>query len=189
VDVEWVEGDTQALPFGDGEFDVVTSCFGAMFAPDHRKVAGELLRVCRPGGTIGLAAFTPEGLGGAFFEAFGPFAHPPPAGAEPPITWGSERHVRDLLGDRVAALELTRWVYVERAESPRGWVELYTRAFGPVVAIRASLAGEPERARAFDDAFLEFAVRANQGDADGPAEYPFEYLVAVARTRAVTDPS
>src|SRR5919109_821451 len=68
VELEWVEADAQALPFADGEFDVVTSCLGAMFAPDHRKVADELLRVCRPGGTIGMINFTPEGLGGEFFE-------------------------------------------------------------------------------------------------------------------------
>ena len=71
VELEWVEADAEALPFGDGEFDVVTSSFGAMFAPDHQAVADELLRVCRPGGTIGMLNFTPEGLGGEFFELFG----------------------------------------------------------------------------------------------------------------------
>ena len=104
VELEWVEADAEALPFGDGEFDVVTSSFGAMFAPDHQKVADELLRVCRPGGTIGLLAFTPEGLGAEFFEAFARYAPPPPPGALPPILWGSEEHVRELFGDRVDSL-------------------------------------------------------------------------------------
>jgi ubiquinone/menaquinone biosynthesis C-methylase UbiE len=77
-----VQADPEALPFGKGQFDVVTSCFGAMFAPDHQAVADELLRVCRPGGTIGMINFTPQGLGGEFFEAFARYA-PPPPGALP----------------------------------------------------------------------------------------------------------
>jgi ubiquinone/menaquinone biosynthesis C-methylase UbiE len=85
VELEWVEADAEALPFGDGEFDAVTSCFGAMFAPDHQAVAGELVRVCRPGGVIGLTAFTPDGLGGEFFGLFARHAPPPPPGALPPV--------------------------------------------------------------------------------------------------------
>ena len=118
VELEWVEADAEALPFGDGEFDVVTSSFGAMFAPDHQKVADELLRVCRPGGTIGMINFTPEGLGGEFFGAFARHAPPPPPGTLPPILWGSEKHVRKLFGDRVDSLEMTRKEYVESAPSP-----------------------------------------------------------------------
>src|SRR5687767_4342862 len=123
VELEWIEADAEALPFDDGAFDVVTSSLGAMFAPDHQRVADELLRVCRPGGTIGLLAFTPEGLGAEFFRAFARYAPPPPPGALPPILWGSEEHVRELFHDRVNSLEMTRRVYVERAASPHAYIE------------------------------------------------------------------
>jgi ubiquinone/menaquinone biosynthesis C-methylase UbiE len=105
VELEWVEADAESLPFGDGEFDVVTSSLGAIFAPDHQAVADELLRVCRPGGTIGMINFTAEGLAAEFFGLFAPYAPPPPL---PPVLWGSEPHVRELFGDRPAGLEVTR---------------------------------------------------------------------------------
>ena len=181
VELEWVEADAEALPFGDAEFDVVTSCFGAMFAPDHQAVASELVRVCRPDGTIGLIAFTPEGLGGEFFASFARYAPPPPRNALPPILWGSEEHVRELFGGRVAFLELSRREYVERAASPAEYVELFQETFGPSIALRAYLAGQPERAAAFDREFREFAEGANRGAVGGPAEYHYEYLLAVAR--------
>ncbi len=183
VELEWVEADAEALPFDDGEFDVVTSSMGAMFAPDHRKVADELLRVCRPGGTIGMINFTPEGTAADFFEAFARYAPPPPPDALPPLLWGSEEHVRELFEGRVDSLELTRREYVERAASPREYVELFDETFGPVIAMRAFLAGQPERAAALDRESLEFAERMNRGAPGGPAEYPYEYLLVVARKR------
>jgi ubiquinone/menaquinone biosynthesis C-methylase UbiE len=183
VELEWVEADAEALPFADGEFDVVTSSFGAIFAPDHRAVADELLRVCRPGGTIGMLNFTPEGLISDFFGALGPYMAPPPPGALPPPLWGSEEHVRELFGDRVESLVMTRGHYVERAESPRDYRELFKQTFGPVVGAYANLAEDPERA-ALDRDFLEFATRANSGPPEGPAEYHYEYLLVVARRSA-----
>jgi len=181
VEVEWVEADAEALPFADGEFDVVTSSFGAMFAPDHRAVAGELVRVCRPGGTIGMANFTPDGLGGEFFAVFAPYLPAPPPGALPPVLWGSEEHVRALFGDRVEWLELTRKHYVERAASPRDYCQFFKTTFGPVVALYEGVADQPERAAALDREFLDFATRANDGAPEGPAEYRYEYLLLVAR--------
>jgi ubiquinone/menaquinone biosynthesis C-methylase UbiE len=181
VELEWVEADAEALPFADGEFDVVTSSIGAIFAPNHQAVADELLRVCRPGGTIGMINFTPEGLAGDFFEVLAPYAPPPPPGAPPPLAWGSEEHVRELCGDRVESLEMNRREYVERAASPRDYCDLFTQTFGPAVAIHASLADQPERAAAFDRDFLGFATRSNRGAPDDPAEYHFEYLLVVAR--------
>ena len=181
VELEWVEADAENLPFADGEFDVVTSSLGAIFAPDHRRVADELLRVCCPGGTIGMLNFTPEGLAADFFGTLGPYMPPPPPGALPPLLWGSEDHVRDLFGDRVTSLEMTRDTYVEQAASPRDYVELFTRTFGPAVAIRGALADDPSRAAAFDRDFLDFAVRANTGDPTAPAEYRYEYLLVIAR--------
>ena len=183
VGLVWVEADAEALPFGDGEFDVVTSCLGAMFAPRHEQVASELLRVCRPGGTVGMINFTPEGLGAEFFAVFAPYMPPPPPGAAPPVMWGSEEHVRELFGERVDSLEMTRRSYVERAESPREYCALFKETFGPAVAVYADLADQPERAAALDREFLEFATRSNRAPADGPAEYHYEYLLVVARKR------
>jgi ubiquinone/menaquinone biosynthesis C-methylase UbiE len=180
IELEWVEADAEALPFADGEFDVVTSSFGAIFAPVHQAAADEMLRVCRPGGTIGILAFTPEGLITDFFGALAPYAPPPPPGALPPALWGSEGHVRDLFGDRVDSLEMTRGEYVERAESPRDYCELFKQTFGPVVAIYRNLADQPDRLAAFDRDFLAFATRSNRGAPGGAAEYVYEYLLAIA---------
>jgi SAM-dependent methyltransferase len=182
VDLEWVEADAQSLPFADGEFDVVTSCFGAMFAPDHRAAADEMLRVCRPGGTIGLISFTPEGLGGAFFDLLGGYLPPPPAGAESPLLWGREDHVRALFEGRVQSLTASRRTYVERADDPTAYCTLVKTTFGPAVAAYAGLAGPPDRRAALDEALLRFAVRADRGAPGDAAEYPYEYLLVVAHT-------
>ena len=180
VELEWAEADAEALPFGDGEFDVVTSSFGAMFAPDHQKVADELVRVCRPGGTIGMANFTPEGLAADFFGVLAQYAPPPPQ-ASPPLLWGNEEHVRGLFGDCAESLELTRREYVERAASPHAYVELFKETFGPVIALYTFLADQPGRVADLEREFLEFATRANRGELGGPTEYPYEYLLVVAR--------
>jgi SAM-dependent methyltransferase len=181
VDVEWVEGDAAALPFGDAAFDVVTSAAGAIFAPDHRAVADELVRVCRPGGTIGMINFTPGSMADEFFAVFAPYSPPPPDGSLSPILWGSEAHVRELLGDRVDALELTRRSYVER--SPGGaseFCEFYKATFGPVAGLYASV--PPDTAAAIDRDFLDFATRRGRTGTDGRTEYEVEYLLVVART-------
>ncbi len=181
VELEWVEADAEALPFADDEFDIVTSSFGAMFAPDHHAVAKELVRVCRPGGTIGMANFTPDSLAADFFAVFAPYMPAPPPGALPPVLWGSEKHVRELFGEHVESLETARREYVERAASPRDYCEFFKETFGPAVAVYASLADEPDHVADLDREFLEFASRSNRGAPDGPAEYPYEYLLVVAR--------
>ena len=99
--VRWVAADAEALPCDEGEFDTVVSCVGVMFAPHHQQVADELVRVVRPGGTIALLSWTPEGFIGQMFATMKPYAPPPPAGAQPPPLWGHVDHVRALLGDRV----------------------------------------------------------------------------------------
>jgi SAM-dependent methyltransferase len=183
LELEWVEADAEALPFEDGSFDAVTSSFGAMFAPNHRKVAEELVRVCRPGGKIAMANFVPDGVAGEFFEIFGRHAPPLPAGALPPVLWGTEEHVRDLFGDRVESLELTRRSYVERSPGDAGaYVAFFQETFGPLVALRGLLAAEPERLAALDRDFRKFAERANSGPPGGPAEYEYGYLLVIART-------
>ena len=171
-EIDWVQADAAALPFADGEFDVVTSAAGVMFAPDHQAAADELVRVCRPGGTIGLITFTPEGMAGDFFRVFG---------AEPPTLWGDEDHVRGLFGDRVS-LRFTRGTYVERAPGgPRGFVDYYKTTFGPVIAAFDSLddAGRAE----LDSSFLDLATRWNTGTPGGPAALPVEYLLTVGTKR------
>jgi ubiquinone/menaquinone biosynthesis C-methylase UbiE len=183
VTLEWIEADAQALPFGDGEFDVVTSSFGAIFAPDHRKVADELLRVCRPGGTIGLTTFPPEGMAADIFGVVAPYMPSPPPNAESPLLWGTEEHVNELFGDRAASLRIRELVYVERSPSPRAYVELYKETFGPVVGAYEALRNEPDRLATLEREFLDFAERANRGSPGGEAEYPYEYQLIVARTR------
>jgi SAM-dependent methyltransferase len=182
VELEWREGDAQRLPFEDAGFDVVTSCFGAIFAPDHRAVAEEMLRVCRPGGTIGMLNFRAAGTSAAFFELFARWAPPPPPDAQPPLLWGDEAHVRALFGERVASLDMRRGEYVERASGGAdAYHSLFATSFGPAVAIRAALAGEPDRLAAFDAEFLDFARRESRGAPGGAAAYTYPYLLVVAR--------
>jgi ubiquinone/menaquinone biosynthesis C-methylase UbiE len=184
VELEWVEGDAQALPFGDGEFDFVTSSAGAMFAPDQQAVADELLRVCRPGGTIGMANFTPNGLAAEFFGVLGPYLPPPPPDAASPLLWGNEAHVRELFGDRASSFEASERELLETVPGPPvEYCQFYKQTFGPVIAAFASAEDDPERSAALDREFLEFATGANAGPPEGPTELHFEYLLVLARKR------
>lgn len=183
VELEWVEADAEALPFEDGEFDVVMSCLGAIFAPNHARVAAELLRVCKSGGTIAMANFTPRGVAEDFFAVFAPYMPPPRPGDESPMLWGSDDHVRALLGPGLKSLELTPMSYIERAASPAAYCEFIKRTFGPVVAIYASLSERAAETAGLDKAFLEFAERSNVGPIGGPAEYRYEYVLVVGRRR------
>jgi ubiquinone/menaquinone biosynthesis C-methylase UbiE len=181
VSLEWVEADAEALPFDDDDFDVVTSSVGALFAPDHQAVADEMVRVCRPGGTIGMINFRPVGLAAEFFGLLARYAPPSPTAASP-LDWGSEQHVRALFGDNVESLEFTSGEYVERSpDGPEAYRTLFESTFGPLIAIRASLADDPARVAAFDQDFRDFTIRGNQGAPGGPAEYPYPYLLVVAR--------
>lgn len=184
VQLEWVEGDAEALPFDDRSFDVVTSSFGALFAPNHQAVADEMVRVCRPGGLIGMLSFTPEGLITEFLNVFAPYMPPPPEGALPPPLWGNETHVRNLFGTGVETLEMSRRHYVERAATPIGYREFFKETFGPVVAVYAALESDSAKIAEIDAAFLDFAERANSGAPEGPAEYMYEYLLVRARRRS-----
>lgn len=185
VELEWVEADAESLPFPDGDFDVVTSCLGAIFAPNHVAVASEMLRVCRPGGVIGMVNFKPEGLAADFFTLLGRYAPPAPPGASPPLLWGDRAHVHALFADRVESIHLTDGQYVERSDGgPDEYRALFETTFGPVVAIRASLAADPERLATFDRDLREFSIRGNRGAPGGAAEYPFSYLLLIARKRA-----
>jgi len=182
VELEWAEADAEKLPFDDQSYDVVMSSIGAMFAPHHQDVADELVRVCRPGGTIGLLSWTPEGMIGALFRTMGPFAPPPPPGAQPAPLWGSEEHVRELFGDRVD------WSTLERAmleitafDRPRDYGEHFKARYGPTIAARAN-AEKDGREAEFDEALDRFCEEWNRGTPDD-ARFEKEYLIAVgART-------
>src|SRR4051812_48684964 len=156
VELEWVEGDAERLPFDDGSFDVVTSSIGAMFAPHHRDVADELVRVCAPGGTIGLLSWTPDGMIGSLFRTMGPFAPPPPPGAQPPPLWGSEDHLRDLFGTRVEFGTLRRDVLdVTAFDGPYDYAEHFKARYGPTIVARRN-AEQTDRGAQFDDALDRF---------------------------------
>src|SRR5215210_5029647 len=114
VDVEWVEGDAQDLPFPDESFDRVVSTFGAMFAPDHARAARELVRVCRPGGRVAMTTWVNDGFNGELFTMTGSFLPPPPAGVQPPSLWGLESHVNEVF----AAAGATPEIVVETVDVP-----------------------------------------------------------------------
>ncbi|MDO8211279.1 class I SAM-dependent methyltransferase [Conexibacter sp. CPCC 206217] len=183
--VEWVEADAQALPFGADAFDVVTSAFGAIFAPDHRATAAELLRVCRPGGTIGLLNWTPEGWSGQFFARLAAFMPAPPPDFQSPALWGHEPHLRELLGDGIADLRVQRrMVVLDHFATPADLVLFYRENFGPVIAVCRALADDPQALTALDEALIDFARRTNLAAGRGEgARYELEYLLVVARTR------
>jgi SAM-dependent methyltransferase len=182
LELDWVEADAERLPFEDESFDVVMSCIGVMFAPHHQAAADELVRVCRPGGTIALLSWTPEGMLGALFKTMGAFAAPPPAGAQPPPLWGSEDHLRGLLGDRVELHTLERDVLeITAFEHAHGYGEHFRAYYGPTIAVQANA-----RANGREDEFIaaldRFSDEWNRGDADH-ARFEKEFLVAVAKRR------
>ncbi|MEU7718253.1 class I SAM-dependent methyltransferase [Streptomyces tibetensis] len=178
----WQEADAEALPFGDAEFDTVLSCVGVMFAPHHRQAAGELVRVCRPGGTIGLLSWTPQGFIGRMFAVMKPYAPPPPPGAEPPPLWGDEDHVRALLGDRVTDVRAERrTVRVDRFETPEALRDYFKERYGPTISVYKNLTGEPERAAALDGALVDLARDGDLGTGPGGTVLEWEYLLLTAR--------
>ncbi len=142
VDVEWVEGDAEALPFEDASFDVVLSTFGCMFAPNHGRAAAEIARVLAPGGRVGIAAWRPEGNIGRFFATLSGFAPPPPEGFQPPPLWGVRDHVTELFDGTGVGLRFEDNDAHMRFGSIDEMVDEYTSKFGPIVMLRAAL--EPE---------------------------------------------
>jgi SAM-dependent methyltransferase len=179
LDVELVEGDAEDLPFPDDSFDAVMSVFGSMFAPDHAKAAAELLRVCRPGGTIALASWKPDGFIGELFRTTA--AHvPPPAGVRSPMLWGTEDHLRELFGDGIASLEVTERTFTWRFPSAEDFVEFFRTWYGPTVKAFAALEGDARDALERD--LVALARRWDRLGTDAIA-VPATYVEAVAITR------
>jgi SAM-dependent methyltransferase len=176
--LDWVEADAEHLPFADASFDIVMSSIGAMFAPHHQDVADELVRACRPGGTIGLLSWTPEGMIGALFRTMGPFAPPPPPGAQPPPLWGSEEHLEEMFGPRLAFGTLRRaTLEVTAFEQPRDFGEHFKARYGPTIAAQAN-ARRTGREAEFNEALDRFCDEWNRGTPDA-ARFEMEYLLAV----------
>lgn len=178
LDLEWVEADAENLPFGDASYDVVMSSIGVMFAPHHQQSADELARVCRPGGTIALMCWTPEGMIGDLFATMKEFAPAPPPGVQSPPLWGSEEHLAGLFGGRVEFhtherdnLEITAFTHAHE------YGEHFKAYYGPTIAARAN-ADKNGRADDFDAALDAFCDRWNSGTADA-ARFEKEYLIAV----------
>jgi len=175
VEAEFVEGDAEALPFEDGSFDVVSSVFGSMFAPDQEQTASELVRVCRPGGRIGVVAHTPEGFIGNLFKTNAKHV-PPPAGLRSPIQWGTEERLRELFGDAIADLRVEKRNYVFRDRTPEHFIDYWRQYYGPTLKAFEAV-GDAGRA-AFESDLIDLIARFNTAD-DGTMVVPNEYLEAV----------
>ena len=180
VSVDFREGDAQALPVGDGTFDAVLSVFGVMFAPNQEQAAGELLRVCRSGGTIGIASWTPDGWGGDLFRALSKHLPPPAAGLKPGVRWGTEEGVRELLGSGIKTITCTKRVFSQYYRSVDHALDLFLTYYGPTT-----------RPYAVADSAGREAIRSDIGTVfkkyneatDGTCVMRSEYLQVIA-TRA-----
>lgn len=180
LDIEFVEGDAAELPFGDAEFDVVMSTYGAMFAPEQEKTAAELLRVCRPGGRIGMANWVPDGEIGQMFMTVARHA-PPPEGVKPPLVWGVEDNVRELFGDGISDLRAERKRARQTFRSADHWLEFFRSFFGPIRVAFERVGPEGEAALEAD--LRSFLEAGNKASHRGALVLEPEYLQLVA-TRA-----
>ena len=178
--IEWRVADAEAMPFADAEFDHVISCVGVMFAPHHQLSANELVRVCRPGGTIGLISWTPEGYIGQMFSTMREYQAPPPAGAQPPPLWGNPDHVRALFGDSVVDVTARReTVTVDRFASPDAFRDYFKSHYGPTIATYNTIAGDPDKVTALDRDLVDLARRNDRGTSSTVLDW--EYLLVTAR--------
>ena len=178
--VTWRVADAEALPFDDGEFDTVVSCVGVMFAPHHQVVADELVRTTRPGGTIALLNWTPEGFIGQMFATMKPYAPPPPPGAQPPPLWGHVDHVRELFGDRVEDFTARQQdLVVDQFATPEQFRDFFKANYGPTIAVYKAIADDADRVAALDRDLVALAERFDRGD--GHTVLDWEYLLVTAR--------
>ncbi|SEQ07834.1 class I SAM-dependent methyltransferase [Microlunatus flavus] len=175
--ITWRVADAEALPCEDGEYDVVMSCIGVMFAPHHQQAADELLRVCRSGGSVGVLSWTPEGFIGQLFATMKPYAPPPPPGASPAPLWGRVDHVRELFGDRVRDLAARQQTLrTERFGTGAAFRDFMKRNYGPTIAVYRFLGEDGARVAALDE---EMAALGDRFLTDGVMEW--EYLLVTAQ--------
>jgi SAM-dependent methyltransferase len=182
VEVELVEGDAEQLPFADASFDRVTSCFGVMFAPRQQLAAAELMRVVRPGGEVVVAAWTPSSIVGRLFRTTSSYMPPPPEGLQPPVMWGVEEHVRELLGPSGAELSFEPREVVFEGDSVQAWIDRDERILGPAVMAKAALE-QQGRYEDYRRDMVELHEQANEAT-DGSFRASAAYLVTVARAPA-----
>lgn len=173
--IDFREGDAEHLPVSDAAFDVVLSTFGVMFAPDHEQAARELVRAVRKGGKIGLACWTPEGVLGDTFRLIGKYV-PAPAGLEPPVSWGSEKHLKKLFGPSIAEWCVERKTFRFRYRSFEHWLDLFRTYYGPMHRTFAALDAEKQASLARD--LRELLTGINESG-DSTLVYPGEYLEVV----------
>jgi SAM-dependent methyltransferase len=179
VEVEWVEGDAEALPYEAGSFDVVLSTFGCPWVPRHQQTAREIARVLRPCGRFGLTNWTPEGAGGEFFTITGAYAPPPPAFASPPALWGDEAYVRELFADTGIELAFARDTVVWRFDSLDHAIETFVSTLGPLVKAREALESQGR----WSALRAEIAAWFDRWNRSGTqrVEFAAEYLVVLGR--------
>jgi len=177
--IEFKQADAENLPFPDASFDVVLSTFGVMFTPNQERAASELMRVCKPGGKIGLANWTPGSLIGELFKLIGK-TMPPPPGVKSPALWGTEERLREIFGNRMGALQATRKHFVFRYRSAQHWLDTFRTYYGPIVKIFGALPPDKQDALARD--LIALAERFNIGGA-GTLIAPSEYLEVVITKR------
>jgi SAM-dependent methyltransferase len=177
VEIDWVEGDAESLPFEDRSFDRVFSTFGHMFAPRHQRAADEMARVCREGGLIVTATWTPEGVTGKIFGASAKYMPPPPEFASPPLLWGTEDHVREMFGSAATGFEFERHLNIIEWESVEAFADTFTEHFPPLVTARRMLG---ERFAELKADLVAAWAEANEAD-DGSLRLPQEYLLSMVR--------
>ncbi|MDO9313977.1 MAG: class I SAM-dependent methyltransferase [Burkholderiaceae bacterium] len=179
LQVSFQVADAEALPFGDGQFDCVLSTFGVMFSPDQGRAAAEMVRVCKPGGRIGLANWTPDSLVGRMFKVLGRQL-PPPAGVQPPSLWGVETHLQSLFGDNAARLQVTPRVFNFRYRSAAHFVDVFRQWYGPVHKAFAALPAD--QARVLERDLIDLLDGMNTAGA-GSLVVPSAYLEVVVTRR------
>ncbi len=173
--LEFREADAEALPFADGSFDIVVSTFGVMFTPDQDRAASELVRVCKPGGKIGLANWSPEGFNGQLFKTIGKHVAPPP-GARSPALWGTRARIVELFQPHSSSIKTAQRHFVFRYRSPQHWLEVFKNYYGPLLKTFAAL--EPAKQSALQDDLLALIAQFNRSN-DGSMVVPSEYLEIV----------
>ena len=177
--VQFEEADAENLPYADASFDVVLSTFGVMFTPNQERAASELARVCRSGGRIGLANWTPSGFIGELFKLIGRYI-PPPTGVKSPSLWGTEERLRELFGANVGTLQAVRQNFLFRYRSPQHWLDTFRTYYGPVQKVFNAVGAAQQEALSAD--LIRLVQRFNRAT-DGAMVLPSEYLEVVIKTR------
>ena len=179
LDIEFRKADAEALPFPDAEFDVVVSTFGVMFTPDQDRAAAELVRVCKHGGKIGLANWTPEGFIGQLFKTIGKHIAPP-VGTKSPGLWGTRPRITEMFGPQAASITAEQRNFVFRYRSPEHWLEIFKTYYGPLLKTFAAL--DPAGQVALEHDVIELIAKFNRA-VDGSVVIPSEYLEIVVTRR------